>query len=170
MHQPGVSSKKNVSIIFHITRLLADGVRLFATAIPLSFITGWDYWLSILVIGCATLLYTFYGGLRSVVVVDSVQLVLYLVCAVIGILIISQKLDLPLLNVLSRIPENSLKIFSSGLHNGKTMTLLPWVYLNMRSLVLWARSKFNGFARKPPGKAVSSQNPELKEAFAFDKH
>jgi len=114
----GVSSKKAISILFHITRLLADSVRLFATAIPLSVITGWDYWLSILVIGGATFLYTYYGGLRSVVMVDSVQLVLYLVCAVMGMILISQRLSLPFLSVLNQIPEGSLKVISSGLERG----------------------------------------------------
>ncbi len=61
-----------------LTRALADGVRLFATAIPLALITGWSYPVSIGVIGVLTLLYTYHGGIRSVVWVDAVQMVVYL--------------------------------------------------------------------------------------------
>lgn len=113
-----VSSRKWISAIFHVTRLLADSVRLFATAIPLSVITGWDYWLSIVVIGGATFLYTFYGGLRSVVVVDSIQLALYISCAVIGMAVVSHHLSLSFFSVLGRIPGSSLKVVSSGLERG----------------------------------------------------
>ncbi|MCX7679573.1 MAG: sodium/solute symporter [Spirochaetes bacterium] len=74
----GSLTKKIVSLIFHITRVLADGVRLFATSIPLTFIMGWDFRFSIALIMFATLIYTMYGGIGSVVVTDSLQLVVYL--------------------------------------------------------------------------------------------
>jgi len=93
-------------------------VRLFATAIPLSVITGWDYWISILIIGCATFIYTYYGGLRSIVIVDSIQLFLYIVCAVLGMTLISQQLSIPFLSILNRIPQASLNFVSSGLSDG----------------------------------------------------
>ena len=77
-----ITSRKAVSVIFHITRLLADSVRLFATAIPLTFLMGWDYRISLLVIGVATFVYTFLGGIKSVIIVDTLQLFLYLLrCA-----------------------------------------------------------------------------------------
>ena len=113
-----VASRKVVSVIFHITRVLADSVRLFATAIPLSVITGWDYRLSILVIGLATFAYTYYGGLRSVVTVDSIQLVLYLVCAFLGMGLIADRLSLSIPAVFREIPASSLKVFFSGLGSG----------------------------------------------------
>ncbi|HNY90570.1 MAG TPA: sodium:solute symporter, partial [bacterium] len=52
------------SIVFQLTRLLADGVRLFAASIPLHVITGWDYSTSIIVIAMVTIIYTFIGGIR----------------------------------------------------------------------------------------------------------
>ena len=104
----GIISRKLIAVIFHITRLLADSVRLFATAIPLTVLTGWDYWVSILVIGLATFLYTFYGGLRSVVIVDSIQLFLYIFCAFIGIYLISDHLSLPIVSIINKIPEPAI--------------------------------------------------------------
>lgn len=81
----GSGAKKTVSVIFHFTRLLADGVRLFATSIPLTFIMGWDFRISIALIALATLAYTLYGGIGSVVVTDAVQLVVYLAAAVLAL-------------------------------------------------------------------------------------
>ena len=74
----GVGARRFTSAIFMVTRLLADSVRLFATAIPLALITGWPYEASIAVIGVLTVVYTYFGGIKAVVWVDVVQMVLYL--------------------------------------------------------------------------------------------
>ncbi len=113
-----VFSRRVVSVIFHITRFLADSVRLFATAIPLSIITGWDYRISVIVIGIATFLYTYFGGLRSIVVVDSIQLFLYIGCAIFGMILISRYTSLSFLSIFQQISRDGLKIVSSGLEDG----------------------------------------------------
>jgi SSS family transporter len=74
----GIGVRRFTSGIFMLTRLLADSVRLFATAIPLALITGWSYPVSIAVIGVLTVIYTYAGGIRAVVWVDALQMVLYL--------------------------------------------------------------------------------------------
>jgi SSS family solute:Na+ symporter len=74
----GLGARRFTSAIFMVTRVLSDSVRLFATAIPLAIITGWPYWESILVIGVLTLVYTYFGGIKAVVWIDSLQMVLYL--------------------------------------------------------------------------------------------
>lgn len=81
----GVGARRVTSAIFMVTRLLADSVRLFATAIPLALITGWPYPASIAVIGVLTVIYTYFGGIKAVVWVDVVQMVLYLSGAVVAI-------------------------------------------------------------------------------------
>ncbi len=81
----GTGTRRLTSGIFMGTRLLADSVRLFATAIPLALITGWPYSASIAVIGILTLVYTYFGGIRAVVWVDAVQMGLYLLGAAIAI-------------------------------------------------------------------------------------
>lgn len=78
----GTPVRRLTSGIFMITRLLADSVRLFATAIPLALLTGWSYPVSIAVIGLLTVVYTYFGGIRAVVWVDAVQMGLYLFGAV----------------------------------------------------------------------------------------
>jgi SSS family solute:Na+ symporter len=74
----GPGARRASSAVFMVTRAMADSVRIFATAIPLAAITGWSYPASIIVLGAATLLYTYTGGLRSVVWMDVVQLAVYL--------------------------------------------------------------------------------------------
>ncbi len=78
----GQAFRRISSAVFLITRLLADGIRLFAAAIPLKLITGLDYPVAIAIIGVLTLAYTYYGGLRSVIWIDVLQLVVYTLCAV----------------------------------------------------------------------------------------
>ncbi len=75
----GMATRRFASSIFMVTRAFADSVRIFAAAIPLALITGWPYWQVILLVGAATLVYTWYGGLKAVVWVDVVQMALYAV-------------------------------------------------------------------------------------------
>jgi SSS family transporter len=80
----GTGARRVTSAIFMVTRLLADSVRLFATAIPLALVTGWPYPVSIAVIGALTLVYTYFGGIKAVVWVDALQMGLYLLGAVVA--------------------------------------------------------------------------------------
>ncbi len=84
----GLPLRKFTSSVFIVTRVLASGVRLFATAIPVHIITGLDYSTSILIIGLFTLLYTYIGGLKAVVTMDVVQLFIYLSGAAASMIII----------------------------------------------------------------------------------
>lgn len=84
----GSSLRKFTSSVFLSTRVLASGIRLFATAIPVHLITGYDYSTSILIIGAFTLVYTYVGGLKAVVAMDVVQLFIYLFGAVVSLVII----------------------------------------------------------------------------------
>ncbi len=74
----GMGLRKFTSSVFIVTRVLASGVRLFATAIPVHLITGFDYTTSIFIIGIFTLIYTYVGGLKAVVAMDVVQMFIYL--------------------------------------------------------------------------------------------
>jgi len=89
----GSGVRRLTSAIFMVTRLLADSVRLFATAIPLALVTGWPYPLSILVIGALTVVYTYFGGIKAVVWVDAVQMALYLVGAAIAVFVLQGLVD-----------------------------------------------------------------------------
>jgi solute:Na+ symporter, SSS family len=74
----GAGARRFTSVIFMVTRAFADSVRVFAAAIPIALVTGLPYWQSIVLAGAVTVLYTYYGGLRAVIWVDTIQLGLYL--------------------------------------------------------------------------------------------
>ncbi len=83
----GVTMQRIMSITFMATRLLADGVRLFAVAIPLSMITGLPYFYSLLILGFVTVAYTLMGGIKGVVWMDFFQWIVYMVAAFVALII-----------------------------------------------------------------------------------
>ena len=83
----GQQLRKLTSSVFIVTRVLASGVRLFATAIPVHIITGLDYPTSIAIIGVFTLLYTYLGGIKAVVSMDVIQLFIYIGGAVAAMMV-----------------------------------------------------------------------------------
>jgi solute:Na+ symporter, SSS family len=69
---------KNLSaIVFLITRSLADGIRLYATALVISVVTETNVSLVIVVLGAAMIVYTMRGGASAVIWTDVVQLFVY---------------------------------------------------------------------------------------------
>ncbi len=120
----GAETRRFASGIFMGTRLLADSVRLFATAIPLALITGWPYPVSILVIGVATLVYTWLGGIRAVVWIDALQMVLYLGGAVIAGLALQGAVDGGWGEILTRAgAEGKLRVLDPALDLGVAYTV-----------------------------------------------
>ncbi|MDZ7370337.1 MAG: sodium:solute symporter [candidate division KSB1 bacterium] len=83
LQRSGKEMRTTASLLFIITRLLADGVRLFAAAIPLSLLTGWSISLCIIASAAVTTAYAAFGGIRSVVRMDVVQTAVYLFGAVV---------------------------------------------------------------------------------------
>jgi solute:Na+ symporter, SSS family len=89
----GKGMQGTASVTFMITRLLADGVRLFATAIPIKVIADsagiqTDYFQIIALIGLVTIVYTLIGGIRAVVWMDVVQMVVYIGGAIAALFIL----------------------------------------------------------------------------------
>ncbi|MEJ2111552.1 MAG: sodium:solute symporter, partial [Acidobacteriota bacterium] len=81
----GPGMQKSASLVFLITRILADGVRFLSTGVVVQVVTGWPLWVAICLIGGVTLVYTLLGGIRTILWVDSFQFVLYLLGAIISI-------------------------------------------------------------------------------------
>ena len=70
---------KNLSaIIFLITRALADGIRLFATALVIAVVTQVPVNWAVVIIGAAMIVYTVRGGAAAVIWTDVVQLFVYI--------------------------------------------------------------------------------------------
>src|SRR5450755_3469332 len=73
---------------FLLLRALAEGVRVFAVSIVISTILGTGEVVSIFVIVCLTLFYTFEGGMTAVIWTDVVQMFLYVAGAILSFFII----------------------------------------------------------------------------------
>jgi SSS family transporter len=78
----GAGLQGTASVTFLVTRLLADGLRLFATAVPVKVMldaTGLHaaYWQIILALAVLTVIYTYLGGIRAVVWLDALQMLIY---------------------------------------------------------------------------------------------
>lgn len=73
----GPDAKRGASLMFLAARNLGDGLRLFLTGIVLEKVAGINLTASIIVIGVATIVYTFFGGMKAIVWNDCVQFVVY---------------------------------------------------------------------------------------------
>ena len=73
---------------FLALRAMAEGVRVFAISIVISIVLGTGEAVSILLIVCLTLFYTFEGGLTAVIWTDVVQMILYVAGAVLSLFVI----------------------------------------------------------------------------------
>lgn len=85
------------SVAFIVTRLLAEGVRLFAGAIPIQVILKHfglhtSYWQIVVVLTALTVIYALVGGIKAVVWVDVIQLSVYIGGAIIAMIVLAGKL------------------------------------------------------------------------------
>src|SRR5215218_10333219 len=81
----GLATRRFTSIIFMVTRGMADSVRVFATAVPIALIIGpllpraAVMPVAVLVLGVLTIVYTIKGGMRAVVWTEIVQASVYII-------------------------------------------------------------------------------------------
>jgi Na+/proline symporter len=78
----GVTTRRLASLVFLVMRNLADGLRLFLTALALNIALGLDLLTCILVTSVATAIYSCVGGVRSVVWNDCIQFAVYILGAI----------------------------------------------------------------------------------------
>ncbi len=93
----GLTTRRFTSIIFMITRALADSVRVFATAIPVALIIGpsmsnqtYVMPTAVLSLGLLTVLYTYKGGMKAVVWTELLQAGIYISGAFAAIVILGR--------------------------------------------------------------------------------
>jgi len=118
--------KRVAASLFLITRSIADGIRLFLTAIVLVALTGWADPVSILIIGAVTIAYTYLGGMAAVIWTDAIQLVVYLVGAVVAALVL-----------LGKIPGGWNEVVAAGTHLHK-FNLFDFTFDLSRSYTFWS--------------------------------
>jgi SSS family solute:Na+ symporter len=80
----GLATRRFTSIVFMVTRGMADSVRVFATAIPIALILGGtvpkEYAMpgAIVLLGVLTIIYTYKGGMKAVVWTELLQASVYI--------------------------------------------------------------------------------------------
>jgi solute:Na+ symporter, SSS family len=74
----GSSVKALAAVIFLFTRSLADGIRLYATALVISVVTQVPVSWVVVILGAAMILYTVRGGVAAVIWTDVVQMFIYI--------------------------------------------------------------------------------------------
>ena len=90
----GLATRRFTSIVFMVTRGLADAVRVFATAIPIALILGpvmprqYVMPTAVLILGTLTVIYTYRGGMRAVVWTEILQASIYLLGGVSAMVVV----------------------------------------------------------------------------------
>lgn len=95
----GLATRRFTSIVFMVTRALADSVRVFATAIPIALILQGHIPrnlvmpAAVLVLGTLTVIYTYKGGMRAVVWTEIVQATIYIFGGMVAIALIGHAIS-----------------------------------------------------------------------------
>jgi len=122
----GIQTKRIASVLFLVTRNLGDGLRLFLAAMVLQELVGWPLVWSAITIGVITMLYTYFGGMRSVVWNDCVQFVIYMFGSIAAVFVI-----------VSYLPEGWSTFFEYAKAKGKFTFIDPQFSLT-QPYTLWA--------------------------------
>jgi SSS family solute:Na+ symporter len=118
--------KSLAAVIFLITRSLADGIRLFATALVISVVTQVPVTAAVVLIGSAMIVYTVRGGASAVIWTDVVQLFVYVAGAAVVFV-----------SLLALIPGGWVEVVRVGSAAGKFRVFdLSWTLA--RPYTLWA--------------------------------
>ncbi len=92
----GLTTRRFTSIVFMVTRGMADAVRVFATAIPIALILDgvmpqrYVMPTAVLILGTLTVIYTYKGGMRAVVWTEILQASVYIVGGISAAVILGQ--------------------------------------------------------------------------------
>jgi SSS family transporter len=94
--------------VFLVTRTLADGIRLFATALVISVVTAVPVSWTVIVLGIAMIVYTVRGGVSAVIWTDVVQMFVYVAGAIVV-----------LVSLIARIPGGWSEVVTTASAAGK---------------------------------------------------
>jgi SSS family transporter len=142
----GTPVKRLASSVFLATRTLADGFRLFATGLVLAallratpgvdeLVARWAPGMdptyailvvSVLIMGLATMIYTYHGGMAAVIWTDLVQLVVYIIGAVLATFIL-----------VGQVPGGWSEMMASGSAAGK-FRLFDFTFDVTRNYTFWS--------------------------------
>jgi len=141
-HRYGASAKKQAGVMFLVGRVMASGARLYIGALAISMILFLDISFihmlsSIIILVIGALLYTYFGGIKSVILSDVIQAITYISAGVIVFLYLYSSLgDTNVLEVLEQ--NNKLKIIDTSLDGKFSVVglLTGWLLLNIAAFGL----------------------------------
>lgn len=138
----GQSAKKQAGIMFLIGRILASGARLYIGSLAISMILFGDiiFWhvgFSIIILVLGALSYTYFGGVKSVILSDVIQAITYIGAGVAVLVFLYYSLEnVEIMKVLSE--SNKLQVFDTSI-DGKFSViglLTGWLLLNIAAFGL----------------------------------
>jgi SSS family transporter len=88
----GITTRRLASLVFLVTRNLADGLRLYLSALALNIAIGLDFLTCIIAMTIITAIYCVAGGVKSVVWNDCIQFLVYMAGAFVTVWAISSQL------------------------------------------------------------------------------
>jgi SSS family transporter len=138
-HRYSKRAKRYAGVMFLVGRLFASGARLYIGALAISMILFSDisalhvgFSITILIVGAV--LYTYFGGVKSVIFSDIIQALTYIGAGVAVLIYLYYSLNTDLSTIYTTLNENSkLKLFDFSFSGGFTLWTLftGWFLLNI---------------------------------------
>ncbi|MDR2834842.1 MAG: sodium:solute symporter [Bacteroidales bacterium] len=108
----GVYSHKTAAFFFFISRFLISALRLFVMVNVIQIIIcnnlGIPFWLTTIIVLLMIWLYTFKGGIKTIIWTDLLQTIFMMLALILTIIIVSKKLDFGFADVFSSIYHNPM--------------------------------------------------------------
>jgi len=138
----GESAKRQAGLMFLVGRVMASGARLYIGSLAISMILFGDIAflhisLSIGILMVGALAYTYFGGVKSVILSDIIQAITYVSAGVAVLLFLYYSLEN--INILDQLhAHNKLKLFDSSLDGKFSIVglLSGWLLLNIAAFGL----------------------------------
>ncbi len=138
----GESAKKQAGVMFLVGRVLASGARLYIGALAISMILFGDIALfhvvmSILVLMFGALAYTYFGGVKSVILSDIIQAITYVGAGIAVLVFLCYSLEN--IDIINTLQENNKLNFIDTSLDGKFSLiglLSGWLLLNIAAFGL----------------------------------
>lgn len=133
----GEGAKKQAGIMFLVGRVLASGARLYIGALAISMILFGDIiflhvFISIVILMLGALVYTYFGGIKSVILSDIIQAITYVGAGLVVLVYLYYSLDS--VNIMQVLSENDkLSLFDTSLDGKFSIIglLSGWLLLNI---------------------------------------
>ena len=106
----GESASRSAGIMFLVGRVFASGARLYIAAIALSMIVFYDVSLfsivlSVLILIVGALIFTYFGGVKSVIYSDIIQIVVYLGAGIAVLFYLYSSLNMDVTSIMSKLSD-----------------------------------------------------------------